>query len=111
MAQATRLPPIAPVAGRRTAVRTGHATTPPPARHDAAAIAAGAASQPRTEAARRELERAGEAAASDLVFLERWESDAPLGIAATLRAAQIRRANRDLCAEIHAELHGSPRAP
>ena len=63
---------------------------------------------PRTEAARRELERAGEAAAADLVFLERWESDAPPGIAATLRAAQIRRANRDLCAEIRAELHGTP---
>ncbi len=59
---------------------------------------------PRTEAVRRALHTGGRALAADLVFLEAWESDAPPDIAATLRAAQIRRANRWLAAEIRAEL-------
>jgi hypothetical protein len=59
---------------------------------------------PRTEAARRALQGGGHALAADLVFLEAWASHPPHDIAATLRAAQIRRANRGLAAEISAEL-------
>ncbi len=59
---------------------------------------------PRTEAVRRALHTGGRELAADLVFLEAWESEAPPDIAATLRAAQIRRANRRLAAEIRAEL-------
>jgi hypothetical protein len=59
---------------------------------------------PRTEAVRRTLHARGGALAADLVFLEVWESQTPADIAATLRAAQIRRANRRLAAEIRAEL-------
>ncbi|MBW4092276.1 MAG: hypothetical protein HIU82_14380 [Proteobacteria bacterium] len=59
---------------------------------------------PRTEAVRRALHVGGTALAADLVFLEAWESEGPPDIAATLRAAQIRRANRSLAAEIRAEL-------
>lgn len=59
---------------------------------------------PRTEAVRRALHAGGGALAADLVFLEAWESQAPHDVAATLRAAQIRRANRSLAAEIRAEL-------
>lgn len=61
---------------------------------------------PRTEAARRALLREGRAAADDLVFLERWESQTAPGIGATLRARQIRRANHDLATAIRAELRG-----
>lgn len=64
-----------------------------------------ASQPPRTEAVRRALHTRGGALAADLVFLEMWESQAPPDIAATLRAAQIRRANRGLAAEIRAELH------
>ena len=60
---------------------------------------------PRTQAVRRALDAGGGALAADLVFLEMWETEAPPDIAATLRAAQIRRANRGLAAEIRAELH------
>ena len=59
---------------------------------------------PRTEAVRRALTTRGRALAADLVFLEAWEQEAPRDIAATLRAGQIRRANRGLAAEISAEL-------
>ncbi|MGH7043761.1 MAG: hypothetical protein ACREFY_16765 [Acetobacteraceae bacterium] len=59
---------------------------------------------PRTEAVRRALHAGGGALAADLVFLEAWECETPRDIAATLRAAQIRRANRRLAAEIRAEL-------
>jgi len=62
-------------------------------------------SGPRTEAVRRALRRVrNEAAAADLLFLEQWQMDRRLDVAAALRASQIRRANPDLAAEIHAEL-------
>jgi hypothetical protein len=62
-------------------------------------------SAPRTEAVRRALQQAGdEAVAADLLFLEDWQTQRRPGIAACLRAAQIRRANPALAAEIHKEL-------
>jgi hypothetical protein len=60
---------------------------------------------PRTEALRRALQDVtDEAAAADLLFLEYWESQHTLDVAAILRASQIRRANPKLAAEIHDEL-------
>jgi hypothetical protein len=60
---------------------------------------------PRTEALRRALQQVhDEAAAADLLFLEDWQTQRRPGIAASLRASQIRRANPALAAEIHAEL-------
>ncbi len=60
---------------------------------------------PRTEALRRALKRVhDEAAAADLLFLEDWERQRFTGVAACLRASQIRRANPVLAAQIHAEL-------
>jgi hypothetical protein len=62
-------------------------------------------SGPRTEALRRALQQVhDEAEAADLLFLEYWQAQRAPGIAASLRAAQIRRANPTLAAEIHAEL-------
>jgi hypothetical protein len=62
-------------------------------------------SGPRTEALRRALQQTfDEAAAADLRFLEDWQMQRSPGIAASLRASQIRRANPTLAAEIHAEL-------
>ena len=62
-------------------------------------------SAPRTEALRRALQHVHDhAAAADLLFLENWQSQRAPGIAASLRASQIRRANPMLAAEIHAEL-------
>ena len=62
-------------------------------------------SGPRTEALRRALQQThDEAAAADLMFLEAWQTQRAPGIAASLRASQIRRANPALAAEIHAEL-------
>jgi hypothetical protein len=62
-------------------------------------------SGPRTEALRRALLQVrDEAAAADLLFLEYWQTLRDPGIAACLRASQIRRANPALAAEIHAEL-------
>lgn len=62
---------------------------------------------PRTQAVRRALQHLqNDKAAADLLFLETWELMRPHDLGATLRAAQIRRANRDLAAEIDAELHG-----
>jgi hypothetical protein len=62
-------------------------------------------SGPRTEALRRALQQVHDkAAAADLLFLENWQSQRAPGIAASLRAGQIRRANPTLAAEIHAEL-------
>ena len=59
----------------------------------------------RTEAVRRALRRTGDRlAVADLLFLESWETRGKPDIAATLRAAQIRRANPVLAEEIHAEL-------
>ena len=43
-------------------------------------------------------------ARSDLLFLEAWEMYRPPNLAATFRAYQIRRANRDLAAAIEQEL-------
>ena len=43
-------------------------------------------------------------ARSDLLFLEAWEIHRPSNLAATLRAGQIRRANRDLVEAIEREL-------
>jgi hypothetical protein len=60
---------------------------------------------PRTEAVRRALQQVSdEAAAADLLFLEDWQTQRRPGIAACLRASQIRRANPVLAAEIHEEL-------
>ena len=60
---------------------------------------------PRTEALRRALRQVrDEAAAEDLIFLELWQTQRRTGIAASLRASQIRRANPALAEEIHAEL-------
>ena len=62
-------------------------------------------SGPRTEALRRALQQVhDEAAAADLLFLEDWQTQRRPGVAACLRAGQIRRANLVLAAEIHAEL-------
>ncbi len=41
---------------------------------------------------------------SDLLFLEAWEMQRPVNLAATLRAGQIRRANPDLVQAIEREL-------
>jgi len=60
---------------------------------------------PMTQAARRallDLDSVG--AADDLRFLETWETRPTLTLGAMLRAAQIRRANPTLAAEIDAEL-------
>ena len=60
---------------------------------------------PRTEALRRALQQVrDEAAAADLLFLEDWQIQLHPGIAACLRASQIRRANPELAAQIDAEL-------
>ena len=62
-------------------------------------------SGPRTEALRRALQQVhDEAVAADLLFLEDWQTQRRPGVAACLRAGQIRRANPALAAEIHAEL-------
>ena len=60
---------------------------------------------PRTEALRRALQQVSdEAEAADLLFLEDWQRQRRPGVAANLRASQIRRANPALAAEIHGEL-------
>ena len=65
---------------------------------------------PRTEAVRRALTLSGDTAmAADLLFLEAWEFHRSYDLGSTLRAAQIRRANPGLAAEIHAELFEKPR--
>jgi len=64
-------------------------------------------SGPRTDALRRALQQTDdEAAAADLMFLEFWQTQRSPNVAASLRAAQIRRANPVLAAAIHAELNG-----
>ena len=65
---------------------------------------------PRTEAVRRALQSGLDAAAADdWLFLESWEA-APTGeVAAVLRVAQIRRANRALADAIRDELSTSAR--
>lgn len=58
-----------------------------------------------TTALRRVLETVrDESAATDLMFLERWEMQPLPGAAAAFRIGQIRRANPQLAAEIRAEL-------
>lgn len=60
---------------------------------------------PRTEALRRALlETKERAKVDDLLFLEAWEADPSPGAGPALRIGQIRRANRELAAEIRAEL-------
>ena len=62
-------------------------------------------SGPRTAALRRALQQVhDEAVAADLLFLEDWQTQRHPGVAACLRASQIRRANPALAAEIHEEL-------
>ena len=62
-------------------------------------------SRPRTEALRRALLHVDdEAVVADLRFLEDWQSQRYSGVAACLRASQIRRANPELAAQIQAEL-------
>ncbi len=59
----------------------------------------------RTEAVRRALRGTGDRlAAADFLFLEAWETRGRPDIAATLRAAQIRRANPRLAEELRAEV-------
>ena len=61
--------------------------------------------RPMTRAVQRALEALRDpAAASDLLFLERWEICPLPGAAAALRVGQLRRANPTLAAEIRAEL-------
>lgn len=59
---------------------------------------------PLTDAVRHALRDVNDPALrDDLLFLERWELCAEPGLAATRRAAQLRRANPDLAAAIRAE--------
>jgi hypothetical protein len=63
----------------------------------------------RTQAVRRALDRVrDDRTAADLLFLESWEISAIPGVAAALRASQLRRANAALLAEIRAELGTEP---
>ncbi len=60
---------------------------------------------PFTMAVRRRLATvADRSLAADLLFLERWEISPSLGFGATLRIAQIRRADPELAAAIRAEI-------
>jgi hypothetical protein len=60
---------------------------------------------PFTHAVREALRGAHAAAAeADLLFLEAWEMQPSGNLGATLRAAQIRRANPSLAAAIDAEV-------
>ena len=66
----------------------------------------------RTQAVRRALHKVRDAAsAADLIFLESWELSAIPGVAAALRASQLRRANPVLAAEIRAELTSRKNRP
>lgn len=65
-----------------------------------------------TEALRRALSTIRDAnSAADLMFLESWEVFSIPGVAAALRASQLRRANPALAAEIRAELNAGKRRP
>ncbi len=60
---------------------------------------------PFTDAVRRALQNANNSRiAEDLLFLEAWEMHPSANLGVTLKASQIRRANPDLAAAIHAEL-------
>jgi hypothetical protein len=50
-----------------------------------------------------------ENSAADLMFLEHWELSPIPGVAAALRASQLRRANPELAAEIRAEVSAGKR--
>ena len=64
----------------------------------------------RTEALRRALQNMRDpSSAADLMFLENWELSSIPGVAAALRASQLRRANPALAAEIRAELNAIKR--
>ncbi len=64
--------------------------------------------QPMTRAVSRALRATSDPRArEDLLFLEAWEMRRPVGLGATLRANQIRRANPDLVAAIERELKES----
>ncbi len=68
--------------------------------------------QVQTEALRRALRAVrDEKSAADLMFLENWELSATPGVAAALRASQLRRANPALVAAIRAELTANKRKP
>ena len=61
---------------------------------------------PLTEALRRALRQVrDDTVAADLLFLESWQTQRQPGVAACLRASQIRRANPALAAQIHEELN------
>ena len=61
-----------------------------------------------TEALRRALRNTRDpSSAADLMFLENWELSSMPGVAAALRASQLRRANPALAAEIRAELNAN----
>ena len=65
-----------------------------------------------TEALRRALGSVQDAlSAADLIFLENWEMSSIPGVAAALRAGQLRRANPALAAEIRAEVTAKRRQP
>lgn len=68
------------------------------------------AAMPLTDVVRRALLDCAPSEARDLRFLERWEADPEQGLAATLRAGQIRRANPVLAAAIRAELAARARS-
>jgi hypothetical protein len=66
---------------------------------------------PYTEAVRKALQTVQDSlSVADLLFLEAWEMQPSSDLGATLRASQIRRANRELTAEINAELKTAWRA-
>jgi hypothetical protein len=69
------------------------------------AFDSGTAAYPRTEAVRQALARTRDGrAVADLLFLETWVERRSGDLAATLRAAQIRRANPELTAAVQQEL-------
>jgi hypothetical protein len=68
-------------------------------------------SGPRTQAVKRVLSLADDKSmVADLLFLEHWQMHRSYDLGSTLRAAQIRRANPTLAAEIQAELAVVPSA-
>ena len=70
------------------------------------------ATEIHTEALRRALRSVRDAfSAADLILLENWEMSPIPGVAAALRAGQLRRANPELAAEIRAEVTAKRRQP
>ena len=67
------------------------------------------AKPPFTEAVRKALQSVHDSVTeADLLFLEAWEIRPTSHLGTTLRASQIRRANRALTAAINAELKAKP---